>query len=43
VQRTSYETKGGIRVERTVVAQPYSPADTTLAERLDKRRGVLFS
>jgi anthranilate synthase len=43
VQRTSYDTKGGIRIEREIVAQPYSPADTALADRLDERRGVLFS
>ncbi|HLY45494.1 MAG TPA: anthranilate synthase component I [Stellaceae bacterium] len=43
MQRTSYETKGGIRVDRETVPQPYSPADTSLAERLDRQRGVLFS
>ncbi|MGC2414856.1 MAG: anthranilate synthase component I, partial [Stellaceae bacterium] len=43
MQRTSYETKGGIRIEREIVAQPYSPADTALADRLDHQRGVLFS
>jgi anthranilate synthase len=43
VQRKSYKTTGGIRVEREVVPQPYTPADTTLADRLDRRRGVLFS
>ncbi len=43
MQRTSYETKGGIRIDREIVAQPYSPADTELAERLDRQRGVLFS
>jgi anthranilate synthase len=43
VQRISYMTKGGIRVDREIVAQPYSPADTALADRLDERRGVLFS
>jgi anthranilate synthase len=43
VQRLSYETKGGIRIEREIVAQPYSPADTNLADRLDHRRGVLCS
>ena len=43
VQRTSYVTQGGIRVHREIVAQPYSPADTALADRLDTRRGVLFS
>jgi anthranilate synthase len=43
VQRTSYETTGGIRIEREILLQPYSPADTTLADRLDYRRGVLFS
>ena len=43
MQRTSYETKGGIRIEREIVAEPYSPADTALADRLDHQRGVLFS
>ncbi|HEV2337059.1 MAG TPA: anthranilate synthase component I [Stellaceae bacterium] len=43
MQRTSYETKGSIRIEREIVAQPYSPADTALADRLDHQRGVLFS
>jgi anthranilate synthase len=44
VQRSiSYETRGGIRVAREIAEAPYSPADTTLADRLDERRGVLFS
>ena len=43
MQRTSFETSGGIRVEREIVAQPYTPADTALADRLDRQRGVLFS
>ncbi|HEX5454607.1 MAG TPA: anthranilate synthase component I, partial [Stellaceae bacterium] len=43
MQRTSFETNGGIRVEREIVAQPYTPADTALADRLDRHRGVLFS
>ena len=43
VQRINYETKGGIRIEREIVAQPYTPADTALADRLDRQRGVLFS
>lgn len=43
MQRKSYETRGGIRVRREIAPQPYSPADTALAERLDERRGVLFS
>jgi len=43
VQSISYVTKGGVRVHREIVAQPYSPADTALADRLDERRGVLFS
>ncbi|MGE5270683.1 MAG: hypothetical protein ACM3JG_13530, partial [Thiohalocapsa sp.] len=38
-----YQTQGGIAIEREIVAQPYSPADTTLADRLDHQRGVLFS
>jgi anthranilate synthase len=41
--RKSYTTEGGISIEREVASQPYSPAGTTLAEALDKRRGVLFS
>ncbi len=43
MQRIRYQTKGGIAIERETLAQPYSPADTALAERLDARRGVLFS
>jgi anthranilate synthase len=43
VQRTSYDTKGGVRIHREIAVQPYSPADTALAERLDRQRGVLFS
>jgi anthranilate synthase len=43
VQRTTYDTRGGIRIRREIAVQPYSPADTALAERLDSRRGVLFS
>src|SRR4051794_10139387 len=43
VQLLTYETKGGVRVHREIAVQPYSPADSALAERLDERRGVLFS
>jgi len=43
VQHNFFQTKGGIRIEREILTQPYSPADTTLADRLDERRGVLFS
>jgi anthranilate synthase len=43
VQRTSYDTRGGIRIHREIAEQPYSPADMALANRLDRRRGVLFS
>jgi len=43
MQRTSFTTKGGIAVEREIAARPYSPADSALAEMLDRRRGVLFS
>jgi anthranilate synthase len=43
VQRKTYETRGGVRVHRETAVQPYSPADSALAERLDDRRGVLFS
>src|SRR5258707_11448694 len=41
--RLNYKTKGGIRVEREIVGQTYTPADTALATSLDERRGVLFS
>src|SRR5882724_11269368 len=41
--RLNYETKGGIRIEREIVGQTYTPADTALADALDERRGVLFS
>src|SRR4029078_9076566 len=40
VQRKTYETKGGIRVDREIAVQPYSPADSTLAERLATPRGA---
>jgi anthranilate synthase len=43
MQRKSYTTQGGITVEREIVVRPYTPADTTLAEALDNKRGVLFS
>src|SRR4051794_35390182 len=43
VQRKTYETKGVIRVHREIAVQPYSPADSTLAERLDDRRGGVVS
>ena len=43
MQRTTYDTRGGIRIHRETLVQPYSPADTALAERLDSQRGVLFS
>jgi anthranilate synthase len=43
MQRKSFTTEGGIGVEREIALQPYSPADSTLAETLDRRRGVLFS
>jgi anthranilate synthase len=43
MQNTSYVTKGGIRVARQIETRAYRPADTTLAEALDCRRGVLFS
>src|SRR5438105_9798130 len=43
MRHLSYETKGGIRVEREIAIRPYSPADTALADALDTRRGVLFS
>ena len=43
MQRISYDTKGGIRIQREIAPLPYSPADTALADRLDQQRGVLFS
>lgn len=43
MQRKSFTTAGGIAVERELIVQPYSSADSTLAEALDRRRGVLFS
>jgi anthranilate synthase len=43
MQRKSYTTEGGIKIEREIVTGTYRPADTTLAEALDNRRGVLFS
>ena len=43
MQPTSFVTKGGIRVTREIRHRAYEPADTTLAEALDRRRGVLFS
>ena len=43
MQPTSYVTKRGIRVTRRTHNRTYQPADTTLAEALDERRGVLFS
>ena len=43
MQRKSFTTAGGIAIVRDLVARPYSPADTTLAEALDRKRGVLFS
>ena len=43
MQRILYQTQGGIAVEREIVPQTYSPADTRLSEQLDQHRGVLFS
>ena len=43
MQLLTYETRGGVRVHREIAVQPYSPADSALALRLDDRRGVLFS
>src|SRR5215831_4391408 len=39
----SYATTGGIRIVREIESRPYCPADTTLADTLDRKRGVLFS
>jgi len=41
--KTGYTTAGGIKIEREVVARPYTAADNALAEALDRKRGVLFS
>jgi anthranilate synthase len=41
--KTSYTTQGGIRVEREVAVRAYDPADQSMAELLDTRRGVWFS
>jgi anthranilate synthase len=43
MQPKRFVTEGGIAIERKIVVQPYSPADSTLAEALDTKRGVLFS
>jgi anthranilate synthase len=43
MQRSFYLTKGGIGIARAIETRPYQPADTTLADALDQRRGVLFS
>ena len=43
MQHKSYTTNGGIKIERQIVAGAYSPGDTTLADALDRKRGVLFS
>src|SRR6516164_11662415 len=39
----SYRTNGGILIRREVRNRDYSPADKTLSDALDTRRGVLFS
>src|SRR6476646_11600991 len=39
----SYHTEGGIRIRREISECAYRPADTTLADALDEKRGVLFS
>jgi anthranilate synthase len=43
MQAKGYVTNGGIRIQREIRNRAYQPADTTLAEALDNRRGVLFS
>src|ERR1700746_3525346 len=43
MQHKSYTTEGGITIDRQIAVGAYSPADTTLAEALDGKRGVLFS
>ena len=40
---THYVTRGGVAISRDIREQEYRPADNTLAEALDRRRGVLFS
>jgi len=43
MRHKSFTTEGGIKIERQIVAGIYSPGDTTLADALDGKRGVLFS
>ncbi|HJU18316.1 MAG TPA: anthranilate synthase component I, partial [Stellaceae bacterium] len=40
---TEYRSDGGIHIRRESRQRPYRPAETALAEALDRRRGVLFS
>jgi anthranilate synthase len=43
MQLARYTTKGGLAVTREILEREYRPADDTLAQKLDERRGVLFS
>src|SRR5580704_8208669 len=43
MQRKSYTTKGGIRIERETVIRAYDAADQSMATALDRKRGVWFS
>src|SRR3984957_1735556 len=43
MQRKSYTTDGGMRVERETVIRTYDPADQSMAAALDRKRGVWFS
>jgi anthranilate synthase len=43
MQTKRYITEGGIHVEREIAIGVYDPADVTLAQALDRKRGVLFS
>jgi hypothetical protein len=40
---TSYETRGGLRVQRTVEALPVLGSIDPLVDALDQRRGVLLA
>ena len=37
-----YRTRGGIRVERRLIRQPYEGAVEPLVDALERRRGVLL-
>ena len=39
----TYETRGGIAVSRTRRATPYADAVSSYVDKLDERRGAVFS